>query len=112
MDVFGSLGVRLLTGDILVLDEIGGIELLDAGFAGALESVLQSDTPILGVLKGEGPAGALINAVGLPETYSAAADRLRRILQEDEDTLLYECGQFDEHALHLAVQWAEEYLYE
>ena len=45
-----------LRGETLVLDEIGGIELLDPEFASALEAVLSSGIPILGVLKGEGAA--------------------------------------------------------
>lgn len=95
-----------------VLDEIGGIELLNPDFTAALESVLKSDTPILGVIKGEGPAGALIQALGLTGEYELAASRLREQLHSDPDTLIYECGQFDQKALRLAEQWAEEYLHD
>ena len=109
MDVFSHLGVNLLKGDILVLDEIGGIELLCPDFAAALEQVLQSDIPVIGVLKGQGPAGALIEALGLSEEYLQAAESLRNGLRNDEHTLLYECGQFDEIALLLAKQWVKEY---
>ena len=111
MDAFSHLGVTLLKGDILVLDEIGGIELLCPEFAAALEQVLQTDIPVIGVMKGEGPAGALIDTLGLSEAYVRTADRLRNQLRNDENTLLYECRQFDEHALHLAKQWAEENLH-
>ena len=101
-----------LDGTVLVLDEIGGVELLNPAFAAALEAVLNSGTPILGVLKGEGPAGALIRALRLTEEYETAAARLRNLLNSDPDTLVYDCGQFDENALRLAEQWAEEYLHE
>ena len=101
-----------LTGPVLVLDEIGGVELLNPDFVTALEAVLKSDTPILGVLKGEGPAGALIRRLGLTEEYERAADRLRKMLERDPDTLVYQCGQFDENALRLAEQWTEEYLHD
>lgn len=101
-----------LGGDVLVLDEIGGIELLNPDFVAALTDVLNSDTPILGVLKGEGPAGALIEALGLAEEYRRAADLLRQQLRSDPDTLVYQCGQYDENALHLARQWTEEYLHD
>ena len=97
-----------LDGDVLVLDEIGGIELLDPGFAAALDRVLDSGVPILGVLKGDGPAGALIKTLGLTESYRLAAARLRARLQADPDTLMYPCGQFDETARQLAAQWVEE----
>ena len=101
-----------LQGKILVLDEIGGIELLNPAFASALEAVLESDIPILGVIKGEGPAGALIEKLGLTEAYQQAAERLRKKLGSDSHTLVYECRQYDENALRLARQWREEYLHE
>lgn len=112
LQVFSKAGVSSLRGKVLILDEIGGIELLCPEFTAALDAVLKSDVPILGVWKGEGPAGALIEALNLAETYTLAASRLRNFLQSDADTLLYECGQFDENALLLAAQWAEEYLHE
>ena len=101
-----------LQGNVLVLDEIGGIELLNPDFTAALEAVLKSDIPILGVVKGAGPAGALIETLGLTEEYARAAVRLRQQLRGDPDTLLYECGQFDEKARHLAEQWVKEYAHE
>lgn len=109
MDVFSRSGVSLLRGDILVLDEIGGIELLCPDFSVALEQLLQQDIPVVGVLKGRGPASALVEALGLSEEYTHAAARLRSLLQGDENTLLYECMQFDKQALHLAEQWVKEY---
>lgn len=112
LDVFSQSGVSLLTGDILVLDEIGGIELLCPEFSAALEQLLRRDVPVIGVMKGESPAGALVEALGLSEEYTRAADRLRSLLRGDENTLLYECRQFDEQALHLAEQWVKEYAHE
>lgn len=103
---------RYLQGKILVLDEIGGIELLNPEFASALENILNSDIPILGVLKGEGPAGALIKKLGLTEEYQQAADKLRKQLRSDSHTQVYECAQYDNHALLLVKQWAEEYLHD
>ena len=101
-----------LRGEILVLDEIGGIELLNPEFAAALETVLSSGIPILGVIKGEEPAGALIDRLGLTEEYHWAAGRLRQQLRNDPNTLVYECTQYDENALLLARQWAEEYCHD
>ena len=112
MDAFSQLGVSLLSGNILVLDEIGGIELLCPDFAAALMQVLQQDIPVIGVMKGEGPAGALIDTLGLSEAYRHAADCLRSQLRNDGNTLLYECRQFDEQALRLAEQWVKEYAHE
>ena len=101
-----------LDGSVMILDEIGGIELLNPDFAAALEAVLNSNVPILGVVKGEGPAGALVESLGLTEAYEQAASRLRFRLRNDPDTLVYECSQFDEQALGLAKQWVEEYLHD
>lgn len=108
---FSTIGVDALQGEVLILDEIGGIELLQPEFSAELKALLESHIPILGVMKGEGPAGALIDALGLTEEYEQAASELRAFLRSDSDTLLYECSQFDENALHLAEQWAEEYLH-
>jgi len=101
-----------LQGKVLILDESGGIELLNPDFTAALEAVLKSSVPILGVIKGEGPAGALMETLGLTEGYERAAARLRQQLRSDPDTLLYECRQFDEQALYLAEQWVKEYALE
>lgn len=109
LEVFQNLAVSLLAGDVLVLDEIGGIELLCPEFTAALSAVLASDVPILGVMKGVAPANALIRALGLTEEYEIASQNLRKAMQEDENTLLYECGQFDGQALRLAQAWVKEY---
>lgn len=101
-----------LQGSVLVLDEIGGIELLQPEFMEALDTALESDIPILGVLKGNGPAGALVEALGLTEEYTLAAARLWERLCSDPDTDIYECGKYDEHARLLAEQWAEEFLHD
>ena len=109
---FSVFSEGYLQGDVLVLDEIGGIELLNPDFTAALEAILKQDIPILGVVKGAGPAGALIEVLGLTEEYECAASRLRELLRNDPDTLLYECGQFDEKARHLAEQWVKEYAHD
>lgn len=106
LSVFSNVPLR---GKCLILDEIGGIELLNSDFVSALESALNSDIPILGVIKGEGPAGSLIETLGLTEEYRQAVARLRQRLRNDPNTQVYECAQYDENALHLASQWVEEY---
>lgn len=111
MEVFSQLGTRLLEGRVLVLDEIGGIELLCPEFMAQLERVLRNDTPILGVMKGPGPAGALITALNLCEEYHVRSESLRQWMLSDPETTLYECSQFDEKALILAKNWVEEYLH-
>ena len=109
ISAFETLGIQLLQGDILLLDEIGGIELLCPEFLHALETLLDKQIPIIGVMKGEGPASKLIQALGLDEEYETAAAGLRAKLQHDEHTQLYTCTQFDAHALLLAENWVKEY---
>lgn len=116
MDVFSGLGAKILRraghSPFLLLDEIGGIELLCPEFMEALDRVLDSPIPILGVIKGEGPAGALVQALGLSREYEEAARCLRARLQADPDTCVYPCGQFDKTALALTKRWVKEYLHE
>lgn len=111
-EVFRELAPKLMKGSFLILDEIGGMELLYPEFTAALENLLASGVPVLGVLKGEGPASAMIRRLDLAEEYETAAAALRQRLAEDEDTCVYHCGQFDSQALALARQWVEEYVHE
>ena len=109
-EAFSGLGRELLRGDALVLDEIGGVELLCPKFAAALEALLESDVPVVGVYKSESACAALVRKLGLTAEYEAAAARLRDLLRTDGDTLLYECGQYDETAPLLVEAWAKEYI--
>ena len=116
LDVFGKCGNLLLKSveparndKAYILDEIGGLELLNPAFMAALDGLLASDIPIIGVVKGAGPASAMIRRLGLTEEYEAAADRFREKLRKDPDTLVYDCGFFDAEALRLACQWVKEY---
>ena len=111
--VFSGLGVSLLedTGKpFVILDEIGGLELLCPEFAAALDRVFARQVPCVGVLKAPGAARSLAKALGLEDAYTQAAQALTRRLTEDPDTLVYPCGQFDEHALELCLRWRQEYV--
>jgi len=114
MEVFEDLGVRLLKEaeqfDYVVLDEIGGFEVLSEPFVEALMTLLKSDIPCIGVMKGEGPASKMIQKLGLGEVYVSKAESLRSWMRSDPDTLLYECGQFDPRGLELANQWVQEHM--
>lgn len=109
---FETLGVSLLQGGVLILDEIGGVELLCPRFREALYGALASGVPILGVLKGQNPQAAMTEKLHLRQDYLAAVRGLRRYLEEDPDTVILECTKFDENALRLAGQWAEEHLHD
>ena len=111
-EVFQTLAPELMTGKILLLDEIGGMELLCPEFMAALNSLLETDIPILGVLKGDTAANAMIRRLGLSSEYEAAAHALRDRLLQDKNTLLYTCGQYDPQALELTRAWVKEYAHD
>lgn len=111
-DVFPTLGAAAirLPEDCrvpVILDEIGGIELLCPEFFDALRQLLSADVPILGVIKSD--TAPLIRALGLTEGYEAALQHLRALLARDENTLIHTCCKFDETALILARNWVKEY---
>ncbi len=109
LEVFEDLGVRILEDaaqfDFVILDEIGGFELLSDTFLEALQKLLQSDIPCIGVMKGEGPASKMIQKLGLGDVYLQRAESLRQWMYQNADTLLYTCGQFDPEGLRLAQKW-------
>lgn len=111
-EVFQTLAPELMTGNIVILDEIGGMELLCPEFMAALNTLLETDIPILGVLKGDTAANAMIRKLGLSEDYEAATHALRDRLLRDEHTHLYTCGQYDPHAQELARAWVKEYAHD
>lgn len=109
MEVFETFGAELLEQakkyDYVVLDEIGGFEVLSDAFMEALMQLLGSGTPCIGVMKGVAPASKMIQKLGLGEAYVQKAENLRQWMRDDEDTLLYECTQFDPEGLRLAREW-------
>ena len=109
MEVFESFGAELLEQakqyDYVVLDEIGGFEVLSDAFMEALMGLLQSEIPCIGVMKGAGPASKMIQKLGLGEAYVQKAEALRQWMREDKNTRLYECAQFDPEGLRLAREW-------
>ena len=113
LEVFEDLGIRLVEEakayDFVILDEIGGFEVLSDAFLDALMPLLQSDIPCIGVMKGEGPASNMIRKLGLGDTHVQRAENLRQWMRQDEHTLLYECAQFDPEGLRLAEEWVKKY---
>jgi len=113
-EVFETLGVRLVQQareyDFVVLDEIGGFEILTDAFLNALMELLQSEVPCIGVVKAPGAATRMIQRLGLGDLYVQRSEELHRWMELDENTLLYHCGQFDPEGLRLAQVWAAEYV--
>lgn len=111
LSAFSGLGVRSLQTGPLLLDEIGGIELLCPEFLEALEDALTGEIPAIGVIKAPESSLTLARCLGLTEQYLAAADRLRRLLEQNDRTEIYTCGTFDPQARALTELWAREYLW-
>lgn len=114
LEVFSQMGTRLLRQGahrpFVVLDELGGVELLDDGFVRALVKLLRGDTPCIGVMKGSGPAGKVVGMMGLNLRYELARRALYDFLMQDPDTLVVQTtGKDDPEVLALVEQWAEEY---
>ena len=113
MEVFEGFAAALLDEakryDYVILDEIGGFEVLSDAFMAALMSLLESEIPCIGVMKGAGPASKMIQKLGLGEAYVQRAESLRQWMRQDENTLLYECSQFDPEGLRLAKEWVRSF---
>ena len=113
LEVFSQTGTRLLqqaeSRPFAVMDELGGVELLDDGFVRALAQFLKSDTPCIGVLKGPG-AGKTVGVMGLNLRYELARRVLLEHLLKDADVMVVRTsGLGDEKAEALVQEWVDKY---
>ena len=69
-----------------MLDEIGGIDLIIPQFRMALDSLLASGLPVLGVLKTPEESENLRRLLGPGERFRAFSERLHTMLEKDPDT--------------------------
>ena len=113
-EIFRNQGVRLL-GEasyypFAVLDEIGGFEMLIPQFRNALAKLLNSELPIIGVLKGPESALSIKRRFGLGDKFTMLTDNLRTVLTRDSDTVVLEVkAPGDPVARRIAEAWAKEY---
>lgn len=113
-EVFRNQGASLLNEaacyPFAVLDEIGGFEMLIPQFRQSLEELLNSELPIVGVIKGAENAVSLKKRFGLGDRFTAVTDNLRRALCNDADTVVLEVKQQgDPVAARILRQWVDEY---
>lgn len=94
----------------VMLDEIGGFEMLIPQFRNELAQLLNSDAPIIGVIKGAENAEELRASFGLGEKFTMLTDNLRAVLANDENTVVIEVKQRgDETARRIVEAWVKEY---
>lgn len=86
LSVFDTLGVKLLEESegrpLILLDEIGGSELLVPSFREKLYEILAGETPCIGVIKLSSKAGSMSRAAGYPGEIVDYNLQLRRELEE------------------------------
>ena len=114
LELFDRVGANYLrrAGErsFAVLDELGGVELLNEGFMDELGRYLGGSHPCIGVLRGAGPAGQLVEMMGLTVRYELARRALYEHLRSDPNTCLVECtGGEDPKALVAVREWIAEY---
>ena len=109
-----SLGVRLLEEaawyPFAVLDEIGGIDLIIPQFRNALDSLLNSELPILGVIKSREDSEQMRRLLGPGSRFTAFSDRLFERVAGDPDTeLLVITEDAEKEAANAVAAWSAEY---
>ena len=114
LEIFSGVGLdylrRAQEQPFAVLDEIGGVELLDDQFMDGLARYLGGSHPCIGVMKGAGPAGKLVEMMGLTVRYELARRALFEHLRNDPNTELVEMtGPDDPAALNAVRSWASQY---
>ena len=114
LEIFSGVGLDYLRRAperrFAVLDEVGGVELLNDRFMDEFARYLQGSQPCIGVMKGPGPAGKLVEMMGLTVRYELARRALYEHLRTDPDTLLLETtGMDDETALNAVREWVAEF---
>ena len=114
LEIFDRVGLDYLSRakeqPFAVLDEIGGVELLNDRFMDKLAQYLRSSHPCIGVMKGAGPAGKLVEMMGLTVRYELARRALFAHLSSDPNTLLVEmAGPDDPNARSMVREWVEQY---
>ena len=114
-EVFRQTGVRLLEEAVwypfAVLDEIGGIDLIIPQFRIALDSLLASELPILGVLKTPEESENLRRLLGPGERFRAFSERLHAMLEEDPDTEIVRIGtNAASEAAEAVAGWIETWI--
>ena len=114
LDIFSGVGLDYLRRaperQFALLDEVGGVELLNEQFMDEFARYLQGTQPCIGVMKGPGPAGKLVEMMGLTVRYELARRALQEHLRSDPNTCLIEMSDWeDQNALDAVRTWVAKY---
>lgn len=114
-EVFRESAVKMLQEaeyyPLVLLDSVGGFELLIPQFRAALSDCLQLDLPILCVLKSPAETEDERKRLGLSDRFSAIASEVRSAILEDEETELLTVLPGSESAAQEALRrWVREQL--
>ena len=114
LELFDRVGVDYLrrAGErpFAVLDELGGVELLNESFMDELGRYFSGTHPCIGTMRSGGPAGKLVEMMGLTVRYELARRALCQFLRSDPNTCLVEMtGRDDENARNTIRQWVAEF---
>lgn len=114
LEIFSGVGLdylhRTAERSFSVLDEIGGVEVLNERFMDELARYFRGNQPCIGVMKGSGPPGKLVEMMGLTVRYELARRALYEYLRNDPNTCVMECkGLDDPEALEAVRSWIDQY---
>lgn len=92
----------------LVMDEFGGVELVDRSFTDALKSVIVSDRPVIGVIKNREHAVRLMEKAGTGAGLLSLYDPLRGFIESSDSMILNMQDAGASAAALLIRKWMEE----
>lgn len=113
-EIFRDTGVRLLQEaeyyPYVMMDEIGGYELIIPQFRTALLDVLNSDLPCIGVLIDDASGEELRKSLGLGEKYSSYRRALKAALENNPNTIVLELKRLNREKVKRTVEaWVKEH---
>lgn len=107
-EVFETTGINLLTNlngkKLIVLDEIGGMELLIEPFREKLYEVLSSGIPCIGVIKSYRNKAAMEKSVNLEQKYSILYQKLFRDIESNFGGIIISTNDSTKRYIESSVQ--------
>ena len=114
-EVYRDFGVRLMQEAVwypyVVLDEIGGFELIIPQFRAALYELLENPMPLIAVVKPASEAELFRQYLGLGDRFTGQVEQFHAWLLQSPDTRILDLDTADRDRVLTDVRlWADEYL--